>query len=176
MYVIDQNLVNPMSFRSCQNLFRNSNCSTFCGFGYSMNFAMLENWNGLKVKLGCNFFFCFVNLLISHDLDLLIFILIAEYMLILDFSGYNVGNVSPLQFFTDSVKRVFGSSYMILSSKNSNWVLINLSFNEWRDTIRAASRGVKDGKILWHWWYYYRWRGWNSCHPMLGSFASKFPI
>ena len=46
------------------------------------------------------------------------------------FSGYNVGIVSPLQFFTDSVKRVFGSSYMILSSKSSNWVLINLSFNE----------------------------------------------
>ena len=43
VYVIGQNLVNPMSFRSMPNLFQNSNWSLFCGFGYSMNFAMLEN-------------------------------------------------------------------------------------------------------------------------------------
>ena len=141
----------PCLIDPCQNLFRNSNCSPFCGFGYSMNFAMLENWNGLKVKLGCNFFFCFVNLLISHDLDLLIFILIAEYMLILDFSGYNVGNVLPLQFFTDPVKRGFDSNSMVLSSKNSNWILINhfFFFLMSGETVRAVSRGFKDGKILW---------------------------
>ena len=89
-------------------------------------------------------------MLIIHDLDLLIFILIAEYMLILDFSGYNVGNVLPLQFFTDPVKRGFDSNSMVLSSKNSNWILINhfFFFLMSGETVRAVSRGFKDGKIL----------------------------
>ena len=51
----------PCLLDPCQNLFRNSNRSFFCGFGYSMNFAMLENWNDLKVKLVCNFCCKFVN-------------------------------------------------------------------------------------------------------------------
>ena len=76
-----------------------------------------------------NSWFCY-EFIIIHNLDLLIFILIVEYMLILDFSSCNVGNVLPLQFFTDPVKRGFDSNYMILSSKNRNWVLSNLSFNE----------------------------------------------
>ena len=82
-------------------------------------------------------------MLISHDLDLLIFILIAEYMLILDFSGYNVGNVLPLQFFTDPVKRGFDSNSMVLSSKNSNWILINhffFFFDEWRNCKSSEQR------------------------------------
>ena len=51
----------PCLLDPCQNLFRNSNHSLFCGFGYSMNFAMLENWIDLKVKLGCDFCRKFVN-------------------------------------------------------------------------------------------------------------------
>ena len=43
VYVIDQNLVNPMSFRSMPKPVSEFKSESFCGFGYSMNFAMLEN-------------------------------------------------------------------------------------------------------------------------------------